>query len=152
MLQNPFPCLERMLGEETALHLTNTCAWVTNHAGTGRLSTTTTAMTECFLTVRANRLLLLTLQPVTVILLTRLRHYAFFLLFLPHLLLKKREKKHHQLIFFNFFSQFPQDPNKKAAKVAASGDKLTNHSQLLAAFGWWRVLISYPGKNQLSNR
>lgn len=148
MLQNPFPCLERMLDEETALHLTNTCAWVTNHAGTGRLSTTTTAMTECFLTVRANRLLLLTLQPVTVILLTRLRHYAFFLLFLPHLLLKKREKKTPPTNSHNF----PKIQIKKLPKLAGSGDKLTNHSQLLAAFGWWRVLISYPGKNQLSNQ
>lgn len=45
--------------------------------------------------------------------------------------------------FHNFIDQ---DPNNYPAKVTGRGDKLTNESQLLAAFGWWRVLIFYPVK------
>lgn len=65
---------------------------------------------------------------------------------------KKKEKREKKPNLPDFSPQFLQDPNKISAKVAGSEDKLTNHSQLLAVFGGWRVLIFYPGKNQLCNR
>lgn len=57
-------------------------------------------------------------------------------------------EKKKQEIFHNFIDQ---DPNDNPAKVAGGRDKLTNRSQLLAAFGWWRVLIFSSGKKQLCN-
>lgn len=62
---------------------------------------------------------------------------------------KLKRRKNRPADFRSFVNQ---DPNNKPAKVAGRGDKLTNHGQLLAAFGWWWVLIFYPGKNRLCNR
>lgn len=41
--------------------------------------------------------------------------------------------------------------NDDPAKAAGGGDKLPNRSQLLAAFGWWRVLIFSSAKKPPCN-